>query len=641
MLKIRLASVRDKKLIVGLALAAVCVVLGALFFSIKYCLAFACIFVIAAVVRIEIKNRAVAAVLYGLWGIGCLWLLCSFSPLAGRLNIGRTELLLNLLCAFSVTALCWVITGRWRLSVCVSCGLLEFLSFANALVYQARSKELLPMDILSFGTAMNVVDQYKLTVTNTAGHAVILLAACLFAVAAFQTEKTTLSRWKVRLAAAAVCLASVFSLSIGSRGCSIRTWNMLGTTENGYYLNFYLSLKQAFLRAPEGYSEEKLEQLADRYGAAGDQAQDGPNIIVIMNESFADLRVFGELSTNIPVTPFIDSLKENTVKGFALASVYGGNTASSEFEFLTGHSMAFLPEASVAYQQYIRNETYSLAWLMDSWGYTCKATHPFLSSGWSRTRVYPWLGFGSYSFDEAYPKKDIIRDYISDREMYGYILEQLDQKEADEKLFLFGITMQNHGAYGYVGKNYTQTVELVGYEGEFPQAEQYLSLIHESDKAVEYLLTALEDHPEDTIVLFFGDHFPGVEDALYAQIYGKELQTLDEQMLRYKVPFFIWSNFEMEEKTVELTSINYLSRYLLECAGFELPAYYRLLAETEKTIPALNAYGYYSREAGCFLPLSGASAAERQILQEYQILQYNNLFDAGHRDRDFFGKYIP
>ena len=69
--------------------------------------------------------------------------------------------------------------------------------------------------------------------------------------------------------------------------------------------------------------------------------------------------------------------------------------------------------------------------------------------------------------------------------------------------------------------------------------------------------------------------------------------------------------------------------------------FYRLLAETEKTIPALNAYSYYSAEAGCFKPLSEASAAERQILQEYQILQYNNLFDAGHRSRDFFGKYIP
>lgn len=641
MLKIRFASLRDKKAIAGLALAAASIALGALFFSIKYCFIFACIFAAAAVVRIEIKNRAVAAVLCGLWGVACLLILCSFSPLVGRVRLGSTELLLNLLCCFSVTVLCWAVTGRWRLSVCVSCGLLEFLAFANALVYQTRSKELLPMDLLSFGTAMNVVGQYRLVITNTAAHALLLMAACMFAVVVFCTEKAALSRWKVRLVAAAVCLASLLGLSVGSQGCSVRNWSTLGSTENGYYLNFYLSLKQAIIRAPEGYSEEALEQLADRYGAAGDEAQEGPNIIVIMNESFADLRVFGELSTNIPVTPYIDSLKENTVKGFALASVYGGNTASSEFEFLTGHSMAFLPEASVAYQQYIRNETYSLAWLMDSWGYTCMATHPFRSSGWSRTRVYPWLGFGSYSFEEAYPQEDFVRNYISDREMYGYILEQLDQKEADEKLFLFGITMQNHGAYGYVGENYTQTVELVGYEGEFPQAEQYLSLIHESDKAVEYLLTALEDHPEDTIVLFFGDHLPGVEDELYTQIYGKELQTLDEQMLRYKVPFFIWSNFEMDEKTVELTSINYLSRYLLECAGFRLPAYYRLLAETEKTIPALNAYGYYSREAGCFLPLSGASAAEQQLLQSYQLLQYNNLFDAGHRDRDFFGKYMP
>ena len=36
--------------------------------------------------------------------------------------------------------------------------------------------------------------------------------------------------------------------------------------------------------------------------------QKNPTIIVIMNESFADLSVVGDFETNTQVTPFMDSL---------------------------------------------------------------------------------------------------------------------------------------------------------------------------------------------------------------------------------------------------------------------------------------------------------------------------------------------
>ena len=60
-----------------------------------------------------------------------------------------------------------------------------------------------------------------------------------------------------------------------------------------------------------------------------------------MNESFADLSVVGDFETNTQVTPFMDSLSENTLKGYALSSVYGAKTPNSEWEFETGNSMAF------------------------------------------------------------------------------------------------------------------------------------------------------------------------------------------------------------------------------------------------------------------------------------------------------------
>ena len=172
-------------------------------------------------------------------------------------------------------------------------------------------------------------------------------------------------------------------------------------------------------------------------------------------------------------------------------------------------------------------------------------------------------------------------------------------------------------------------------------AEQYLTLLHESDKAVEYLLTELADFPEDTIVLFFGDHFPKVEEEFFQEVHGGAFETLPEQMLQYQVPFFLWANYDLQEQTVECTSLNYLGRYLLEAAGLELPPYYRFLKDLEEAIPAVNALGYYSVSQQTFLPLEDAAGEEAQWLSRYSMAQYNNLFDGDNRSPVFFQRYLP
>ena len=101
---------------------------------------------------------------------------------------------------------------------------------------------------------------------------------------------------------------------------------------------------------PENYSVELIQKLEQHYkddDGILSITREEPVMIVIMNESFADLSVLGELETNAPLTPFMDSLEENTIKGYALSSVFGAKTPNSEWEFMTGNSMAFLPEGSV------------------------------------------------------------------------------------------------------------------------------------------------------------------------------------------------------------------------------------------------------------------------------------------------------
>lgn len=112
--------------------------------------------------------------------------------------------------------------------------------------------------------------------------------------------------------------------------------------------------------------------------------------------------------------------------------------------------------------------------------------------------------------------------------------------------------------------------------------------------------------------------------------------SLDEQMLQYTVPFFIWTNFDIEEQSIELTSLNFLSNLMLEAAGLELPAYNRFLADVKEFIPAMNSFGYYSKEQGKFVSYDEASGIEEEILQKYQILQYNCIFDEENISEVFF-----
>lgn len=550
-------------------------------------------------------------------------------------SVNIYEWILNITCVFVFYEAVFLIVGKARVSVAIGSFLLVLLSTANAYIYAFRGKELGPMDFLSAKTAANVAAQYHFdaNIWVIVGWVIWLLVICL----QYKLPPIPkLPKLRSRIFALAALTVSVFALVLGAKNLPIKTWETEGTRLNGYYLNFYISIRDSKVKQPEGYSIGDVEACTQAYAAGGADTKI-PNVIVIMDESFADMSVLGsEPKTNKEVTPFINSLKKNTVRGYALASVYGGNTANSEFEFLTGHSMAFLPKDTVPYQQYIKGDIYSLAWLMNSYGYTSVATHPYLSDGWSRPKIYPHIGFSSFSFIDEYPAERLLREYVSDREMFEYVADYINK--TDEPLFLFGITMQNHGGYNYSGENYSKTISI--NNGNYPKAEQYLSLIHETDKAMEYFINELEKSSEDTVVLFFGDHMPNVENDFYDELHGSPSESLDEQMLKYKVPFIIWANYDIKEKTIDCTSLNYLSTYLLETAGLELSPYNKFLKDVEEVIPAVNAMGYYSVSKEKFIPVADADGREREWLKKYSAIQYNNLFDNKNRNYNFFERYI-
>lgn len=630
-----------KKCIIGIVLAVLTCIVFALFGDWGSALLCAVLFSAFGSVKFSLPKTWMSYLAFALWAGVAVWYVKIAPAYTMNLvhNTWETDqiLFLNYLCIFIVFATIFTISLKPKLAVSLGSFLLLLLTVINGLVYPFRGRELGFMDLFAIRTAMNVAGQYHVQFTLNIVYVIVRWIAILF-IGYSLPELPKLPRLLPRAIGAFVVMATIFILNPLSLKVPIKTWASEGTRLNGFYINVYMTVRDSSMKKPPKYSPASVEQTAGQYLATEtvEDLSELPDVVVIMNESFADLRTLGDLNTNREITPFIDSLSENTIRGYALTSVYGGNTANAEFELLTGHSMAFFPDSSVPYQQYIHKETHSLANVMESHGYETFGTHPYWESGWSRDIIYPYFGFDAITFSEAYACNYPLRDYTSDRDMFDYLLETLDNKNPQKPLFLFGVTMQNHGGYDYKGDKFTEHIQLMGREGKYPLATQYLNLLHETDMAVEYLISELKKRKEPTILLMFGDHLPQLDKNFYDELYGKKIETPLEKQLYYTVPFFIWANYDIPEETIPYTSFNYLSIPLLENAGVPLSPYLRFLKDTQEIIPALNYRGFYSKEKDALITYSEASPTEQEALNQYRTLVYNHLFDSKHKNTIFF-----
>lgn len=583
-----------------------------------------------------------------------------------RAKISTERMLLNMVCCLVVFVVAQILINHTGAACITAHVFLMIVAGINYFVYLFRGNEFIFSDLKSIQTGLSVAGNYEFVLDDRAGYVILLSTLYVALMRKLQVK------FEKRIWATMVCvsLAIFGAVYVGEESQYIvtETWEQKGSYRNGYILNFVLSVRDCFVGEPEGYSEDKIAALEAKYtgtdmdeedpestetsdGAEGDSTNgvaasdettvileegEKPTVIVVMSESYADLSVVGDFTTNIELTPFYDSLTENTVKGYALSSVFGAKTPNSEWEFMTGNSMAFLPSGSVVYQQYITDTPTSIVSNLKNEGYTCVAMHPYYETGWSRNTVYSNMGFDEMYFIDDFDQKQLLREYITDQELYENIIERYENRGAREDLFIMSISMQNHGGYTEKYDNFTEEARMLGVN--YPDVNQYLSLVHESDEALEYLISYFESVDEPVEIVFFGDHQPSLSNSFYPYLNGKGLSglTVDELEALYTVPFFIWTNYDTPEETEEITSLNFLSTMALERAGIELPAYNQFLSDMMEVVPAINSRGYYSKSQGCFIHLEQATSEEADWIRDYEILQYNNMFDRKGQSEVFF-----
>lgn len=557
------------------------------------------------------------------------------------------ELLLNYGWYLFVYAIVYVLTNRYAIALLTGNLFFFLLGTVNHFTLLHRGTPLLPWDIYAAKTAANVLDTYPLAMDSTLmlyGLLVVMLCAAACKARHVRQTRRRLLWGKTTAVALTGLFVFVFYnnlLMMQSFSHINNLWDQnRASRQHGLVLNLAVNAQYIAIPTPDGYSQESVSQLTALPQPSEKAVEEKPNIIAIMNESFADFETIGKLPVSEDPLSFVHSMRENTIRGQLLVSAFGAGTANSEFEFLTGNSMAFLPSGSIAYQQYVRKGADSLVSTLETQGYTSIALHPYLADGWNRPFVYDAFGFQDFLSLNDYKKPLIYRTLVSDVSSYEKLIKLYEEKKPEEKLFLFNVTMQNHGGYETKYDNFEETVQL-HTTAQYPKAEQYLSLLKESDRAIADLVSYFSHQTEPTIILLFGDHFPNVEPEFYEELYGKPLDalTLEEMQKRYAVPFFLWANYDIEEPTIDLISANYLSTLLLKTAGLSLTSYHQFLDTLSQSVPAINVNGFFdaSRQFHSF----SEETQWEQNLNNYRILQYNNLFGGSERRSDFFSLTTP
>lgn len=507
---------------------------------------------------------------------------------------------------------------------------LLFWYCANYFVILFRSKPIMPSDLYAIRTAGEVMGGYNIVPTGwmIIGFITwVVLSVLLIYISKRENKSFTIKKRTIGIVAS----IAVFLLAINNP-----IYNQLNTFEwntrllNDFYsegmvLSFTRSFFSSFVREPEGYSKEKVNEYLEKYKNQTESvvATDKPDkIIMIMNEAYSDLRDSG-MTPAVDVQPFIDSLNENTLHGTMYASVYGGGTCNTEFEALTGNSLAFLPSGSYPYSQHVKRDMFSLASYFKNKNFSTASFHPGARDSWNRNNVYPHLGFDEFYSRNEYKGIELLHLLPDDQSNYKFIESVDDDVTGPE--FFFNVTYQNHSGY--------ETWEDVPKNESAMQipttdAQVYLSLVKKSDEAVEELINHYKDSDEKTMIIFFGDHQPGLSIENDYYIYNNNVGGLN----KYKTELFIWTNYESEQKDDARASANYLPLLVLERGGYELPPFLKMMKDVYEKYPVITSQGIIDSDGNFYAGIS--ELADDPLIQMYHYVQYANMFD--HIDEAWF-----
>ena len=570
--------------------------------------------------------------------------------------LNRDKTIVNYLFFAFILWIVFLLVGRFRIASIITTVFFMVFGLCDYYVYNFRGNPILPWDFNSIGVAASVADNYDYTLEKRIWRIIIgflvLILIELFIEIKLKFNIKHVAGRIVGVMVLCLCIRGlVLWLGVPANMTKLECYPFLFqqdvmTKRNGLMLTFMYDFNFIKVDKPKGYSEKKAQKILEDYEyndnyikcndngktvtsldrESNDYAAKGtPDVIVIMNESFSDLSVLGDFETNEDYMPFIHELMagyDDTVSGYLDVSIIGGNTPNSEYEFLTGNTLKFLPIGSIPFQQYMFDEKESLVSQLNNLGYETTAMHPYYAKGWNRYNVYDYFGFDDVYFNDRVTGTKV-RNYFSDDSLVDWIINK-SEEAGDDPILTYTVTMQNHSSFSEVYDNLPQNIKVKGLENN-NSVSNYFSLMKLSDDAVKKLINYYKTFDRDTVIVFFGDHQPNTTVSypiLRMNGIDPDNLTAEENALRYKVPYFIWANFDIEEETDKEISANYLSELMVDKVGIEKTPYQNFLKELQKDYPVISAAGVWDYT---YAPVGKYES--KDLIKKYNIIQYYKMFD--------------
>lgn len=317
---------------------------------------------------------------------------------------------------------------------------------------------------------------------------------------------------------------------------------------NGQLVAFLMNVRPAMIRPPKGYSGESVHAALQHGSGSAGAGAPLPDVVVIMSEAFWDPT---KLRTVTFEDPLLDAAK-TTQRGTLFSPVFGGYTANTEFEVLSGVSNGLLPAGSIPYVQYVTRPTPSLANDFIAAGYSAVALHPFDGSFWNRRRVYGDFGFQTFEDRDAFVHRDMTGPFINDHALASEINMMLDRGQGPH--FVFAVSLQSHAPYTGGMYRYSNRVAVHDdtkslSDDALDQLSTYASGVRDAVSSFNEVVDHAGKTGRPTIVLMFGDHLPALGDDYAIYVETGYLGTPDasrwaaaDQERMHVVPLLVWSN---------------------------------------------------------------------------------------------------
>lgn len=304
-----------------------------------------------------------------------------------------------------------------------------------------------------------------------------------------------------------------------------------------------------------------------------------PDIVVVQSESLFDpARLQGVLSGRW--LPQFHRMARKSSHGELTVPTFVGGTIRTEFEVLTGAPLASLGGVQYPWLELSLDHYPGLTRVLGERGYRRLAVHPNAAAFWNRSRAYPALGFERFVDGSAFDPERIVGLFTSDEAMTDRVLDELADDGPPQ--FLFAVSMENHGPFDWRPNLDAERL------GKLPMPEQldaggrlwfgnYLYLLDDADRELGRLADALAKRERRTLLLFYGDHLPGLA-PVYFQLGFDDGRPADKQ----PVPWLLFDSANPRQQRRDAQAWM-LPALLLDAAGIRDDAYFNLLASLARS----------------------------------------------------------